>query len=138
MAEPERRRPSLPAKVRLALRIWRWFFIARRNVNRRPLPLFVREFGAGPSLSRAGSLPPRYLSRAVDKALRIGGGEPTCLLKSLVLYRLLREQGDRAELVIGLPREARDHIAHSWVELDGADVGPAPGRGRHVAVARFG
>ncbi|HEV8338894.1 MAG TPA: lasso peptide biosynthesis B2 protein [bacterium] len=121
----------------MALRIWRWFLIARRNVNRRPLPLFVREFGAGP-LRNTESLSPHYLSRAVDKALRLGGEEPTCLVKSLVLFRLLREQGDPAELVIGLPPDAKDHIAHAWVELDGTDLGPAPGRGRHVAIARFG
>lgn len=138
MGEQERRRLSFSTKVRLTLRIWRWFFIARRNVTRGPLPLFIREFGAGPVLPSAESLPPRYLSRAVDKVLRMGGEEPTCLVKSLVLFRLLREQGDSAELVIGLPAETRDHIAHAWVELDGTDVGPAPGRGRHVAIARFG
>jgi hypothetical protein len=54
------------------------------------------------------------------------------------LFRLLREQGDPAELVIGLPDAAADHEAHAWVEVDGRDVGPPPGRGQHEPLARFG
>ena len=37
------------------------------------------------------------------------------------------QQGDPAVLAIGLPEGARDHTAHAWVEVDGADVGPRPG-----------
>jgi len=54
-----------------------------------------------------------------------------------VLYRLLREQGDAAELVIGLPKNPADKSAHAWVELDGVDVGPPPGRNGHEQMARF-
>jgi hypothetical protein len=56
----------------------------------------------------------------------------------MVLYRLLREQGDDVQLVIGLPLEPRDKDAHAWVEMDGHDVGPPPGRGKHVELARYG
>jgi hypothetical protein len=41
-------------------------------------------------------------------------------------------------LVIGLPREAITKDAHAWVELDGTDVGPPPGRAGHEPMARFG
>ena len=58
-------------------------------------------------------------------------------MSSLVLYRLLREQGDDAELVIGLPQTPADKDAHAWVELAGRDVGPPPGRGPHEELARF-
>jgi hypothetical protein len=44
-----------------------------------------------------------------------------------VLYTLLREQGEAAELVIGIPAAARTSDAHAWVELGGRDVGPRPG-----------
>ena len=54
-----------------------------------------------------------------------------------MLYRLLRRQGDPAELVIGLPASPRDKDAHAWVELDGRDVGPFPGRNGHVELARY-
>ena len=72
------------------------------------------------------------------RALRVGGRRPTCLMSALVLTDLLRGQGQDAELVIGLPEDARDHRAHAWVELGGNDVGPPPGRGRHAPLARFG
>jgi hypothetical protein len=58
-------------------------------------------------------------------------------VSALVLFRLLRRQGDPAELVIGLPATAADQNAHAWIELDGRDVGPAPGRNGHVELARF-
>jgi hypothetical protein len=73
----------------------------------------------------------------VHKTLRIGPYRPRCLTRSLVLFRLLRQQGDPAELVLGLPAVARDHNAHAWVELDGGDVGPPPGKGEHVEIARY-
>lgn len=41
-------------------------------------------------------------------------------------------------LVIGLPEEPVDERAHAWVELEGRDVGPPPGRGNHVELARYG
>ena len=71
------------------------------------------------------------------RTLKVGRRQPTCLVNALVLYRLLREQGDHAELVIGLPAKAADKDAHAWVELDGVDMGPPPGRSGHAEMARF-
>jgi hypothetical protein len=51
---------------------------------------------------------------------------------------MLREQGTPAELVIGLAADARDHLAHAWIEVDGIDVGPPPGRYGHSPIARYG
>jgi hypothetical protein len=59
-------------------------------------------------------------------------------VSALVFYRLLREQGDPAELVIGLAPDSNDYRAHAWVELGGVDVGPPPGRSGHESLARFG
>jgi hypothetical protein len=58
-------------------------------------------------------------------------------VNALVLFRLLREQGDAAELVIGLPENPGGKDAHAWVELEGVDVGPPPGRSGHDEMARF-
>jgi hypothetical protein len=121
-------------KLALATRVWRSLALVRLQVHRKPLPDVVRSLGRGRAPRR---YPPTRLSRAVDRATRVGGGDPTCLVRALVLYDLLRAQGDKPQLVIGLPEHARDHEAHAWVELDGADVGPPPGRGRHSALARF-
>jgi hypothetical protein len=128
---------SVPAKLGLALRIWSHYAVIRRRVPREALPDLVADLSrrARPA---ARHHPPARLSRAVDRALRVGSRQPTCLVNSLVLFQLLREQGDEAELVIGLPGSGRSRTAHAWVELDGEDVGPSPGRSYHAPLARFG
>jgi Transglutaminase-like superfamily len=124
------------AKARLWLRIVRWYLVVRIRIGREPLPRLATRIGdAGPVHSER--LPPRQLAWAVDRTLRIGRLRPRCIFNALVLYRLLREQGDAAELVIGLPKNPADKSAHAWVELDGVDVGPPPGRSGHEQMARF-
>ncbi len=124
-------------KAALAFRVLRRFASVRMRISREPLPALAASLGNLP-LSAADHEPVARLSSAVDRTLRFGRDRPTCLLRALVLYSLLREQGDPAVLAIGLPEGARYHSAHAWVEVDGADVGPRPGRGDHVALARFG
>jgi hypothetical protein len=127
----------LTEKARLAARIWLRFARVMVGVRREPLPAFVSRLGATAGCARRTPHPPATLSRAVYRSLRLGPRRPRCLISALVLYRLLREQGDVAELVIGLPDEASDHRAHAWVELAGKDVGPPPGRSSHREIARL-
>jgi hypothetical protein len=123
-------------KLRLWFRIVRWFVIVRIRTGREPLPKLATRIGdTGPA--RGERIPPRQLAWAVDRTLHIGRLRPRCIFNALVLYRLLREQGDAAELVIGLPKNPADKSAHAWVELDGVDVGPPPGRSGHEQMARF-
>lgn len=130
-------RMSGPAKLGLALRIWSWFGRVLLGVKREPLPRFVA--GLRPAARRPGpSIDPVRLGRIVARLLRVGPWRARCLFTSLVLYRLLLEQGDRPQLVIGLPREPRDKDAHAWIELDGRDVGPPPGKSHHQELARYG
>lgn len=129
-------RLSPAARVRLVLRVWRRFAYIRLRVRRDPLPHLVARLGRT-APPRPGGHTPAQLSRAVDRALRLGRYRPTCLVNALVLYRLLREEGQPAELVIGLPEGRPDRTAHAWVEIDGIDVGPPPGRGNHSALARY-
>lgn len=49
----------------------------------------------------------------------------------------MREQGDEAVLVVGLPERPMTHEAHAWVELDSIVVGPPPGRAGHSELARY-
>jgi hypothetical protein len=128
-------RLSLPAKVLLATRVWRSYILVLRTVNKKPLAHLTRDLAARSDSSQHH--PPELLSHAVARSLRIGRYQPRCLIGSLILFKLLREQGDEPVLVIGLLDKAVDHRAHAWIELDGRDVGPPPGRGRHVALARF-
>jgi hypothetical protein len=126
---------SAVAKVKLILRIaasWAWVGVGLRH---RPMPDLVAALRN--SRTTAPALQPRRLSRVVDRVMRIGSFQPRCIIRALVLYRLLREQGSLPEVVIGLPHDPMDHLAHAWVEIDGVDVGPRPGRGNHQELARY-
>ncbi len=128
-------RLTLAAKVRVAAQVVATFAVVRTRVHRQPLPDLAHAL-ASPGRARERR-PPHRLANAVDRTLRLGRRRPTCLVSSLVLFRLLRRQGDAAELVIGLPASPRDKDAHAWVELEGRDVGPPPGRSGHVELARY-
>jgi len=121
----------------LATRVWRSYVRVRRHLHRRPLPDLVATLGTSSQLGTT-RLSPERLGRAVQKALTVGGHPPRCLIASLVLYDLLRGEDERAEIVIGLPETPTSKDAHAWVEIDGVDVGPPPGRGTHRELARYG
>lgn len=124
-------------KAYLAWRIWIRFVLVVVAVRRRPLPALVAGLAQSNGLAPHVRHRPATLSRAVYRSLRIGNHRPRCLFNALVLFRLLREQGEPAELVIGLRPDATDQRAHAWVELDGHDVGPPPGRYGHQEIARL-
>ncbi|MGH3117190.1 MAG: lasso peptide biosynthesis B2 protein [Gaiellales bacterium] len=130
-----RSRLNVRAKVSLAVRIWFWFLVVHLELRRHPLPRVIARLKTA-NESRA-AIAPRTLGEIVVRALRVGRYQPRCLISTLVLYRLLAEQGDRGEVVIGLEAEARSKDAHAWIEIGGADVGPPPGRGPHMALARY-
>ena len=133
MPEP----PLAPrARALLALRVWGTYVLVRLVEWRRPLLQVTASLGRPPRRRPARHSPAR-LSRAVDACLWPVGHPPRCLFSSLVLYRLLRAQGDAPELVIGLQAEATHHLAHAWIELAGIDVGPLPGKGTNVPLGRY-
>jgi hypothetical protein len=123
--------------IGLRIEIWSTFARVRRDLRRSPLPEVVRSLASAGD-ARLDSVPPTELGRAVDRTLRLFGRHATCLVGSLVLFRLLRRRGEDAEVVIGLPVGVPTHVAHAWVEVDGRDVGPPPGPNGHVQLARFG
>jgi hypothetical protein len=126
----------LSTKLVLAARIWLTFLVVRRRI-RSPLPELVGELGRGGAQRSRRREDPRRLARGVHRALRVGRRRPTCIVASLVLFRLLRRQGEAADVVIGLPAEPTGKNAHAWVELDGCVIGPPPGRLGHIRLARF-
>jgi Uncharacterised nucleotidyltransferase/Transglutaminase-like superfamily len=124
------------SKVSLGARIW-WTFVTVTAVERRyPLPQAVSRLGVAAPSARF-RVEPRRLGRIVGRVLRIGWWRPRCLFSALVLYRLLKEQGDRAEFVIGMPLDRRSKDAHAWVEVEQVDVGPPPGARGRLALARY-
>jgi len=128
---------SLRSKAAVALRVWAWFVTVQLGLRRYPLPVLVGRLGRTSNIGarRLGAV---RLGRMVTRMLRVGRHQPRCLTTSLILYGLLREQGEPAELVIGLPQRPKEKAAHAWVEVGGIDVGPPPGRGSHVELARYG
>ena len=132
-----RDRLSMAQKLHLAGRIWLYFLHVSIQVRREPLPAFVSRLATVDGASPRRRRPARTLARAVDRSLRLGRHRPRCLINALVLFRLLRAQGDPAVLVIGLPEAPTDERAHAWVELDGRDVGPPPGSIGHREMARL-
>ena len=124
-------------KVALAIRVWSAFALVVVQLRRRGLEETVRHLGAFEAGRRRPQHPPARLSRAVSRSLRIGRWQPRCLIQSLVLYRLVCEQGEPVQVVIGLPESAEETDAHAWVELRGRDIGPAPGRFGHRELVRY-
>jgi hypothetical protein len=130
-------RPSAAEVAALSARSVWWFAVIWVRVRRRPLPDVIGRLARVERVRPARARPVR-LGLIVSRSLRVGRYQIRCLYTSLVLFRLLREQGVDADIVIGLPREPRDKDAHAWIEIDGRDVGPPPGRAQHVELARYG
>lgn len=63
------------------------------------------------------------LGRAVHRTARLVPGDSRCLVRSLVLTRLLAVRGVDSTLVIGV-RPGSDFAAHAWVERDGVALLP--------------
>ncbi len=123
-------------KLLLGAHVWKVHLAVRAGLRRESLPALVARLdvgdGAGDELAD-----PARLSRIIDKSLSVFGLRPRCLVLALVLYRVMRERGIPAEVVIGIPHHAEDHLAHAWVEVGGVDFGPPPGKGRHEELVRY-
>ncbi len=124
-------------KFLLAARMWGLLLLVKLLLWHYPLPVVVDYLARPATHPHVPRLNPHRLCRINDRVLRIGPLRPRCLTRSLVHLRCLRAQGDPAELVIGLPREASTTDAHAWVELNGAVVGPAPGKAGHEELVRY-
>lgn len=133
---PARSRLSPWSKAILGARIWSTFVTVIGIERRHPLPQAVATLGV-PARRPRIRVEPRRLGRIVGRVLRIGRWRPRCLFSALVLYRLLQEQGDQAELVIGMPLDPRSKDAHAWVEVEREDVGPPPGGRGRLPLARY-
>ena len=94
-------------------------------LRRAPLPAVLAAVREAPppgvrapemALGEAGRL-----GRAVARGLRIAPGDTRCLVRSLVLTRLLARRGLDTRVVIGARASPR-FLAHAWVEYHGVPV----------------
>ena len=122
-------------RVRLAIVVAFRYLRVRLDLPRVALPELVARY------SRTPRHPQRYpvhtLRRAVDRLLVLPGRPLRCLPRALVLYSLVVEQDQNPRLVVGLPEAGDSNRAHAWVEIDGVDVGPSPGRADHQPMVAY-
>jgi post-segregation antitoxin (ccd killing protein) len=71
--------------------------------------------------------------RMVLAAARYGLVRPTCLVESLTLWYLLRQQNISAALRIGVSKTAEKFEAHAWVESGGMALNQAAEPHQHYA-----
>jgi transglutaminase superfamily protein len=121
-------RLSWAERLRLAVEIIVAYAQARRALRRAPIADVVaglrsRSYvAASPVHAEPGTLEEaRRLGRAIARLLALVPGDTRCLVRSLVMTRLLARRGIPAKLVIGA-RSAPDFLAHAWVEHAGEPV----------------
>ncbi|MCI0402832.1 MAG: lasso peptide biosynthesis B2 protein [Acidobacteria bacterium] len=88
-----------------------------------------------PSASPLSTAAADRVAHLVDAVYRQLPVEPTCLTRSLVLYRLLRARGIPCQLRIGLRRNQSALEGHAWTETGRPDAAGAesPDAGRSDA-----
>jgi Transglutaminase-like superfamily len=124
------------ARARLATEIVGAYLKARRHLRQAPIESVIAELRAASASAASLAAQPqtqpdleqaRRLGRAVAATLRLLPGDTRCLVRSLVLTRLLARREIPARLVIGA-RSEPEFLAHAWVECAGAPV-LSPGDG---------
>jgi hypothetical protein len=116
-------------RAHLALEILLAYVSARRAIAGAPITIaLARLRGEGvespptaPATAHVRLEEAHRLGRAVARTLAFVPGDTRCLVRSLVLARLLARRGIPAKLVIGT-RAAPNFLAHAWVECGGDPV----------------
>lgn len=109
-------------KVRVMVEILRAYVRARVLLGRREFPVVLAGLRDLPNTSKASELDQQLLGvrlgRAIERTLGPLPTDSRCLIKSLVLTRLLANRGIRGEFIIGV-RWDPNFQAHAWVEKAG-------------------
>jgi hypothetical protein len=132
---PVTRRLRPTERARLAAEIVASYIHARRAIAREPIATAIEALrstepdGEEPRSAAAvlAVEDARRLGAAVTRTLAFLPGDTRCLIRSLVLTRMLARRHVATTLVIGA-RSSPDFLAHAWVECHGSPVLP-PGGG---------
>lgn len=78
------------------------------------------------------------LTNLTDIAAWITHSQGRCLMRSILLFWLLRARGEHAELLIGVSKETSDLESHAWIESQGRIMFDRPDMvGRFAMLLRF-
>jgi hypothetical protein len=115
------------AKARLVGEIVATYVLVRVVLRRRGLRGALDRLRDAPvTCDRSPVTPARRLGRVVTRTLEPLPADTRCLMRSLVLTRVLARRGIDTRLVIGVHPGER-FAAHAWVEHDGAALLPTGG-----------
>jgi hypothetical protein len=120
-------------RIRLGIEVLAAYLAVRRAMAHERLPALVERLRATPPRRRRLPLANpdvdgERLGSAVTRTLVRSGPASRCLVRALVLMRLLAARGVvRGELVITVLPNESTLDAHAWIELDGRPLlAPAP------------
>jgi hypothetical protein len=128
---------SWPRRIVLATEILVVYMRVRLLLRRRTLPQTVATLRAGAGAGEpAAPLLARRLAGATVRTITLLPTDSRCLMRSLVLLRLLARRGLASELVISAPEPRPGFEAHAWIEYAGEPLLPhdIPG---HQALVRL-
>jgi hypothetical protein len=114
-----------PEERRALALAWAYLLLADLALRFLPLPKVERLLSRLSAGRREPGLSPERLVQITGIAARHHLRPMVCLPQSLALLALLRRQGLRAELRIGVRRGAGTLHAHAWVEHAGSLLGEA-------------
>lgn len=104
----------------LFMRLLGWSLVLPLLKRVLPLPALVRLMrGACLSVEPDDAAGER-LAVLVRRVLRLRGGDPNCLERSLLLFRYLERTGLEPHLVVGFKLDTdRSPVGHAWIVVDG-------------------
>ena len=118
-------------KIRLVVEILTTYVRVRWEFRRKDLPETIEALRTGRRALAGTSQDPREdfrlglrLGDAVGRTLRPLPFDSRCLVRSLVLTRLLERRGISSQVVIGV-RPEPTFAAHAWVEREGVPLLPS-------------
>jgi hypothetical protein len=127
-------------RMRLVGEIVVAYLSARRLMHRRPLPDAVAalRLGAGDGRDATGAALPlaRHLASATARTITLMPVDSRCLMRSLVLTRLMGRRGLGSTLVLSVSAQPSQFEAHAWIEHAGVALLPAEPDG-HEQIVRL-
>jgi hypothetical protein len=127
-------------RMRLGGEIVVAYVSARALLRRRTLPETVAalRLGAGDGRDATGAALPlaRHLARATVRTITLLPADSRCLMRSLVLARLMGRRGLGSTLVLSVSPQPPDFEAHAWIEHAGVALLPAQPDG-HEPIVRL-